>query len=108
MALISANLFLELVGGLGLEVHSVGIKAGLGHLPNLGPLGDVHFNVVLGFRGLVRAVFSAFCFSTLSSSITASTLYTSTAVFLELAQLCLVVLRLLTHVWTAAWTRRSA
>ena len=48
MALISANLFLELVGGLGLEGHSVGIKDGLGHVPNLGPFNDVHFNVVLG------------------------------------------------------------
>jgi hypothetical protein len=85
LALISAKLFLELVGGPSLEGHGVGIKDGLGHLPNLGPSDDVHLNVVLGFRGLVRAVFSASCCSTLNSSISASTLYTSTAVFLELA-----------------------
>jgi hypothetical protein len=102
LALISANLFLELVGGLGLEGHSVGIKDGLGHLPNLGPFNDVHFNVVLGvFRGLVGAVASASCCSTLNSSISASTLCTFTAVFLELAPLFLVILRLMTHVWTA-------
>jgi hypothetical protein len=51
LALISANLFLEPVGGLDLEGHSVGSKDGLGHLPNLGPLDRVNFNVVLGVLG---------------------------------------------------------
>jgi hypothetical protein len=44
-------LFLKLVGGLNLEGHSVGSKDGLGHLPNLGPLGGHHVNVVLGVQG---------------------------------------------------------
>jgi hypothetical protein len=36
----------ELVGGLGLEGHSVGGQDGPNHVPDL--LGDVHFNVVPG------------------------------------------------------------
>jgi hypothetical protein len=60
LALISANLFLELVGGLGLEGHSVDGKDGLGHLPNLGLLGDVHFNVVLGVLGAVEGSGTSF------------------------------------------------
>ena len=51
MALISATLFLELVGGLDLEGLSVGSKGGLGSLLNLGLLGSVHVNVVLGVFG---------------------------------------------------------
>jgi hypothetical protein len=47
LALISATLFLELVGGLGLEGLSVGSKGCPGSLLNLGILGDVHFNVIL-------------------------------------------------------------
>jgi hypothetical protein len=47
----SKFVFLELVGGLGLEGHSVGGQDGLGHIPDLGPLGDVHFNVVPGVLG---------------------------------------------------------
>jgi hypothetical protein len=49
--LISAILFLELVGGLGPEGLSVGSKGCLGSLLNLGLLGDIHFNVVLGVLG---------------------------------------------------------
>ena len=48
--------------------------------------------------GLVRAVASASYCSTLNSSISASTLCTFTAIFLELAPLFLVILRLMTHV----------
>jgi hypothetical protein len=44
-------LFLKLVGGLNLEVHSVDSKYGLGHLLNLGSLGCHHFNIVLGVLG---------------------------------------------------------
>jgi hypothetical protein len=48
LALISATLFLELVGGLGLEGLSVGC---LGSLLNLCLLSDVHFSVILGVLG---------------------------------------------------------
>jgi hypothetical protein len=41
----------ELVGGPGLEDLSVGSKGCLGSLLNLGLLGNVHFNVVLGVLG---------------------------------------------------------
>jgi hypothetical protein len=42
---------LELVGGLDLEGPSVGSKYGLGSLLNLGLLGGLHVNVVLGNIG---------------------------------------------------------
>ena len=73
MALISAILVLELVGGLNLEGHSVGINDGLGHLLNLGPLGGHHVNVVLGVWEPVRAVVPVSYCSTLNSLISAST-----------------------------------
>lgn len=42
----------ELVGGLGLGSHSVGVDDGLGHLLNPGSLGAHHVNVVLGVLGV--------------------------------------------------------
>ena len=51
MALISAKLFLELVGGLGLEVLSVGGKDELVTRLNLGLLGSLPRQLVLGVQG---------------------------------------------------------
>jgi hypothetical protein len=51
LALISATLFLKLVGSLDLEGLSVASKGGLGSLLNLGLLGGVNVNVILSVWG---------------------------------------------------------
>jgi hypothetical protein len=54
------DLVLELVGGLDLEVLSVGSKDGLGSRLNLGLLGGLHVNIVLGVLGVSEG--SGACF----------------------------------------------
>ena len=83
------DLVLELVGGLDLEVLSVGSKDGPGSLLNLGPLGGLHLNVFLAYWGLVRAVAPASCCSRSNSSFSALTVCTSTAILLDLVRLFL-------------------
>jgi hypothetical protein len=59
------DLVLELVGGLDLEVLSVGSKDGPGSCLNLGLLAVSTSTSFLVFWGSVRAVVSASCYSTL-------------------------------------------